>query len=238
MGRSAGPEPCGRAPTVSWNGGCRRIRGTSPRSSTRDGAGPELSRPSLRIRPASRRFSSNGALPGRSGAALIRAPSPRAIRDPQGHQGPGATMSRGGGAGRLRPRVPARDARRRAAEALRLWRRSLFCRQGGGHISYQWHFLPLTQNMLKKMAARNELLVGQDIAVVLWTEKERRTAFASVLAGGQRGLTAARRAAGERGYAAVQTFLPRDPRIVRWAREAGFIKGSWGTRAVLYERRV
>jgi len=92
--------------------------------------------------------------------------------------------------------------------------------------------------VLKKMAARNELLVGQDIAVVLWTEKERRTAFASVLAGGQRGLTAARRAAGERGYAAVQTFLPRDPRIVRWAREAGFIKGSWGTRAVLYERRV
>jgi len=127
---------------------------------------------------------------------------------------------------------------RRAAEALRLWRRSLFCRQGGGHIAYQWHFLPLTQNMLKKMAARNELLVGQDIAVVLWTQEERRTAFASVLAGGQRGLTAARRAAGERGYAAVQTFLPRDPRIVRWAREAGFIKGSWGTRAVLYERRV
>src|SRR3989304_5270172 len=75
MGRSAGPEPCGRAPTVSWNGGCRRIRGTSPRSNTRDGAGPEPSRPSLRIRPASRRFRSNGALPGRSGAALIRTPS-------------------------------------------------------------------------------------------------------------------------------------------------------------------
>src|SRR4030065_45093 len=39
MGRSAGPEPCGRAPTVSWNGGCRRIRGTRPRSTTRGGAG-------------------------------------------------------------------------------------------------------------------------------------------------------------------------------------------------------
>lgn len=130
---------------------------------------------------------------------------------------------------------------RGAAEAFRLWRRSLFYRQGRGYISYQWHFLPLTQitqNLLKKMAGRNELLVGSDIAVVLWTEEERKTAFASVLAGGQRGLVAARRAAGERGYAAVQTFLPRDARIVRWAREAGFIKDSWGTRAVLYEQRV
>ena len=127
---------------------------------------------------------------------------------------------------------------RRVAVALRLWRRSLFCRQGKGYISYQWHFLPLTQKVLKKMAARSELLVGQKIAVVLWPEDERKTAFAAVLAGGQQGLTAARQAAGERGYAAVQTFLPRDPRIVRWARRAGFFKGSWGTRAVLYERRV
>src|SRR3990172_3958320 len=44
--------------------------------------------------------------------ALIRPPSPCATCDPQGHQGPGSTMSRGGGAGRLRPRVPARDDRR------------------------------------------------------------------------------------------------------------------------------
>ena len=127
---------------------------------------------------------------------------------------------------------------RRAAEAFRLWRQSAFYRQGKGYISYQWHFLPLTRLLLQKLAARNELLVGQDIAVVLWTGHERKTAFASVLAGGQKGLMAARRVAGERGYGAVQTFLPREPGIVRWARRAGFRKGSWGTRAVLYERRV
>ncbi len=127
---------------------------------------------------------------------------------------------------------------RRAVDALRLWRESEFSRRGGGYIAYHWHFLPLTPRMGQKLATRNELLVGPHAAMVLWSEEEERTASASMLAGSRKGLLAARRAAGERGYSAVQTSLPRDPRIARWAREAGFVRGSWGTRAVLYERRI
>lgn len=125
---------------------------------------------------------------------------------------------------------------RHTAVAFRLWRQSLCCRRGRGYVSYQWHFLPLSHAMVKEIAARTALLAGQGVALVLWTGAHRKAASALVLAGGQRGLVAARRAAGERGYATVHTFLPRDRRIARWARLAGSIRGSWGTAAVLYER--
>jgi hypothetical protein len=127
---------------------------------------------------------------------------------------------------------------RRTSVALRLWRQSLFCHRGKGYISYQWHFAPLSNLVLKKIAARKELLTADDVAVVLRTGEHSGTAFVHVLAGGQRGLIAARQAAGERGYGEVQTFLPRDSRIVRWARRAGYTQAPWGRRAILYERRT
>ncbi len=130
------------------------------------------------------------------------------------------------------------QATRRTDEALRLWRGSAFRRHGHGYIGYQWYFLPATPPVLRQIASRGELLVGGNAAVVLYPEEGGRTACVSVLAGKRAALTAVRRAAGERGYTAVEAFFPRDPRIVRWAGRAGFKSGSWGTRAVLYERRV
>jgi len=122
--------------------------------------------------------------------------------------------------------------------AYRLWRQALFCRAGHGYLAYQWHFLPLTREMTRIMARKGEVLVGDEAAVLVWTEEGEPAADAAILSGGRDGLLAARTAAAMRGRPRVEVFLPRHRTVQRWARETGYAPAAWGGHAVLYERRV
>jgi GNAT superfamily N-acetyltransferase len=138
-----------------------------------------------------------------------------------------------GGASGLRPR-------RTVGGALRRWEESLFHREGGGYVGYRWSFVPLDPETLSAIAAEGEMLEGPKAAILLWRggEEAADVAGAAFLAGGVQAMFAARRAAHARGFRRVAVFVPRHPRILAWARDAGYERGTWGTRAVLYERRL
>lgn len=126
---------------------------------------------------------------------------------------------------------PARDARGTYSR----WRRSLFSRRAQGYVAYQWHFLPLTVGALRAMARRGELLAGPQGALLLWTGEDDVTVYASILAGGEDALLAARRAAHARDRTRAEVFVPRDEQVIEWTRAAGYAPAEWGTRAMLYE---
>jgi len=119
-------------------------------------------------------------------------------------------------------------------DAFRRWRRSALCRAGKGYLAYRWHFLPPTAALLRQMARRGELMVGPKAAFILWAGEPGVT-YASVLWGGIAAMRAARRAAATRG-GTVAVFLPYDRRLLARARRAGYRPGTWGRRAILYER--
>lgn len=112
-------------------------------------------------------------------------------------------------------------------------RRGVFCRAGKGYLAYRWHFLPPSAALLRRMARRGELLADRKAAFILWAGGEPGVTYASVLWGGITALRAARRAAPSD---TVAVFLPYDRRLLARAKRAGYRPGSWGRRAVLYER--
>ena len=126
---------------------------------------------------------------------------------------------------------------RRADDAFERWRRSALRPAGSGYLCYEYHFLPLTLSTLRRIASARHLLMGPKAVLVFWRENTE-TGGVSVLAGGREALLAARRAVAERRLKHVWTFLPRTAKILRSARQAGFVKGSWGSHAIVYERPV
>ncbi|HXF83609.1 MAG TPA: GNAT family N-acetyltransferase [bacterium] len=132
------------------------------------------------------------------------------------------------------PLARAQDGR----GAFHLWRSSPFGAAGAGYVGYRWHMVPITRRLLDALAGRGEVLVGDGSALLAWVEPGSRAAYAAVLGEGRTGLRAARAAAAWLRRARVEVFAPRDPRILRWARESGFDPASWGRHLVLYEQRV
>ncbi len=130
------------------------------------------------------------------------------------------------GAGKMTGVLPAE-------EVFRRWRRGAFCRAGKGYLAYRWHFLPLGGELLRRMTRRGELLADRRAAFILWTGGEPGVTYASMLWGGIAALRAARRAARSD---TVAVFLPYDRSLLARAKRAGYRPGSWGRRAVLYER--
>ncbi|MDQ7849071.1 MAG: GNAT family N-acetyltransferase [Armatimonadota bacterium] len=119
-------------------------------------------------------------------------------------------------------------------EVYRRWRRSVLCRAGQAYLAYRGHFLPPSATSLQQIAGRGELLVGPRAAFILWAGEPGVT-YASVLWGGIEALRVARRAARSD---IVAVFLPYDRHLLIRAKQAGYRSGSWGRRAVLYERSV
>lgn len=117
------------------------------------------------------------------------------------------------------------------------WKRSLFVTDGKGYLVHRWRFTRLNEAVVRRWSAHGALLASSRGVVAMWTEDENDpVVHVAVLAGGKDGLLLARRAAGTRGFSGIQTFLPKTRRSLAAARQTGFRKATWGTRAILYER--
>jgi ribosomal protein S18 acetylase RimI-like enzyme len=138
----------------------------------------------------------------------------------------------------LRRGAPALARAEDGGGAFHLWRWSPYAAAGAGYAGYRWHIVPITRRLLDALAGRGEVLVGDGSALLAWVEPGSRAAIAAVLGEGRAGLRAARAAAARLRRARIEVVVPRDQRILRWARESGFGPASWGRHLVLYEQRV
>jgi hypothetical protein len=132
---------------------------------------------------------------------------------------------------RLRDAAPAR-----VAAVWERWRRSGAGRSGHGYVEYQWHFVPLSPAVFRKMSRRGDVFASGRSAAVLWSEDGDPAAYGAVLAGGRPTLYWMRRLAAGLRRERVEVFLPDSPGLIQAARAAGFGPAGWGREAILFER--
>ncbi len=126
--------------------------------------------------------------------------------------------------------------------AWRLMRGSRLLAMGGGYLFHEFYFVPVTLDTTRRLGAGRALWRFGENVVSLSEDFEDPSGGAiqlQLVAGNAAQILAAVPAiARARGAVRVESFLPRDPALLRAARRAGFALMGWGQEAVLFEKRL
>ena len=111
-------------------------------------------------------------------------------------------------------------------------------RRGKGYIPYDWYFVKLTTGNVHLMANAGALF-AIDSGIACFSAPGELTLEFGLIEGSPvpllRGIA---RTAGAMGCKQATGFLPQDSALISGARKLGYVPGTWGKHAILFERPI